>query len=94
MGVEVSAGATKQLTLKMTSVTTAAGNHAFTVASASDITTDGAAVSGTFPITGNTFAYTAAIDAATVTLTSSDDLPNVKIGETGVKVLEFNIAND
>jgi hypothetical protein len=91
----VPAGSTKSLTLKMNAATgTVNGSHAFKIASASDVTTDGAAVSGSFPIQGNTMTYSNAVSAATVTLTSSDDLPDVKIGETDVKILEFNIAND
>jgi hypothetical protein len=94
LGVKVNAGATKQLTLKINGTAgDKTGSHAFKLVSASNVTTDGATVSGTFPITGNTFAFSA-VDAATVTLTSTDDLPNVKIGETAVKVLDFNIAND
>ncbi|MFH1744599.1 MAG: hypothetical protein ABH881_00300 [bacterium] len=90
----VPAGATKILTVRMSGATgDKSGNHAFRIVSASDITTNGATISGSFPIQSNTMTFST-VDAATVTLTASDDLPDVKVGEQQSGILDFDIENN
>ncbi len=94
VGLTISAGMTKAITLKINANTgDRTGNHAFELVSASSVTTDGASVSGAFPIVGNTMAFSA-VDAAGVTFTGDTSTYNYDIGETNVVVAEFDIAND
>ena len=94
LNLDIPSGMTKAVTLKMNSKTSANGNHAFKLSSASDISTNGAAVSGSFPVTGNTMVYSSGVDAATVTITSTKDSIDRKVGETNVSLSEFDIANN
>ena len=94
VGLTIPAGMTKAVSLRINNEdTTATGNHAFAIESASAVTTNGATVSGAFPIVGNTMSY-AAVAAATVTFTASNNTYTRDIGETNVILGEFDIAND
>ena len=93
LNLNVPAGMTKAVTLKLNSLTGKSGNHYFEVSAASDIVTNGAVVSGSFPVAGNTMAYSA-VDAATVTLANQDHATTYKIGETDRILVEFEIDND
>ena len=94
LNLNIPAGMTKAVTLKMNATTAANSNHYFELSSASDVTTNGAVVSGSFPVAGNAMAYTATVDAATVTLTNQTVATTYKIGETERILAEFDIAND
>ncbi|MCK4554095.1 hypothetical protein KAU19_03980, partial [Candidatus Parcubacteria bacterium] len=95
--IEVAAGTTKALTVKATMLSTiTSGNFALGIASASDVTTDGAAVSGSFPIQGNTKAVTDAT-IGTVTMSSVDTTDTTNnFGEDNVLLAGFNldVANE
>lgn len=97
VGLVIPKGTTKSVTLKVNAADSASGNHAFRVTAASDIVTDGAAVNGSFPVTGNLMSYSSAVDAAVITLTTAntDDASDSdkKVGETNVVLGEFNINN-
>ncbi|MCK5062205.1 hypothetical protein KAR28_06705 [Candidatus Parcubacteria bacterium] len=94
LNLNIPAGMTKAVSLKMNSLTAANSNHYFEVSSASDVTTNGAVVSGSFPLAGNAMAYTASVDAATVTMTNQTAATSYKIGETERTLVEFDIANN
>ncbi len=89
----IPAGMTKEVSLLMNIGSTKTGNHYFEIAKASDVTTDGASVSGSFPVAGNTMAL-ASVDAATVTVTGQANNSTAKIGETNVVLSDFDIRND
>ena len=90
INVVISAGETKALSIR-SSVATGTGNHGFSVDSVSDITTDGAAVSGSFPISGNTMTFsTVAAGALTYTLQSVANT-TLKVGEKQQEVAEIKI---
>ena len=91
--IEVAAGTTKSLVVKATIETgQTSGNFALGIASASDVTTDGATVSGSFPIQGNTKAVAAAtIGTVTMSSVSTTDTTN-NFGEDDVLLGGFNLA--
>jgi len=92
--IEVAAGATKALTVKATIESgQTSGNFALGIASASDITTNGAAVSGSFPVKGNTKAVANAT-IGTVTMSSVDTTAaaNTNFGEDNVLLANFDLA--
>ncbi|MBD3248115.1 hypothetical protein GF382_02390 [Candidatus Falkowbacteria bacterium] len=96
VNLEVPAGMTKSLTIvaDIADLTTA-GNHALGIAAASAITTDGASVSGSFPVMGNTMSFsTTAVAALTVTQNNGTSTTNVKIGQDEQEVADFDIDND
>jgi hypothetical protein len=90
--IVVPAGETKAITLKIDVDSTASGNHAFQLVSASSVMTNGASVSGSFPITGNTMSFSD-VDVSTVTFSGDTTDYSYKIGETAVTLTEFDIAN-
>lgn len=95
LNLKVPAGKTKAVTLKMNSADSANSNHYFRLNSVNAIDTNGAVVNGSFPIEGNTMAYTGSVNAATVTLDGGAYGDNTyKIGETDVVLGEFTINND
>lgn len=89
----VPAGMTKTLTVKADMDTTTVNNNYFTINSASDIDASGAAVSGTFPIMGNTMVGVAqSVGTITIEKSGSNPLTSPKAGETGAKVAEFKLT--
>lgn len=92
--IVVAAGTTKTLTVRATVVVTT-GNFALGIKSASDIITNGAVVSGSFPIISNT---KAAVDGSasvgTITLSSvTEDLTAAaEFGEDNVLLAGFSLA--
>ncbi|MDP3043200.1 MAG: hypothetical protein Q8N21_02245 [bacterium] len=87
----VKAGATVKVEVKAT--VTGIGNYALSVKSASDISTNGAAVSGSFPVTGNVMA---GVDVAVGELTFNNDgtLAKVKLGDKAATLAKFKVTND
>lgn len=93
LNVELSSSV-KTLTLVAAMRTSSAGagnRNAFELTSASAVTAT-AAVSGAFPVRGNEFTLTSA-GVGGVTISSSTDPTNPKVGEKGAKVATFKIEN-
>lgn len=92
--IKVSAGQTRSLTVRAT-VAATTGNYALGINMASDIGTNGAVVSGSFPIVGNT---KAAVDGSSsvgkVTLSNATDdlLAAAEFGEDNVLLASFSLA--
>lgn len=92
IGYVVPAGTTKALTIKATLIT-AAQNHGFSIESATSITSDGVAVSGTFPITGNVMSTITVSDLGVLTTTRAGSATYTrKIGSENVEVGKFTLA--
>lgn len=92
--IVVSAGTTKTLTVKATIHSSATGgNYALGIASASSIVTSGSAVSGSFPIVGNTKAIVTGVDLGTLAMTNvgTTDTSN-DFGEDNVLLASFDLA--
>ena len=73
----VNAGQTRAITVKADVAANATGNVGFSVNAASDVTSTGASVTGSFPLTGNLMSVVTATDLATVvagTVTSSGNV--------------------
>jgi hypothetical protein len=92
---EVPAGQTKTLTIRANvfAGNGTSGNHGFAVQTASAVETDGASVSGSFPVKGNLMSL-AAVDqsALSVTLDDGSDLnSNIKVGEEDQELAELEI---
>ncbi|HQB76650.1 MAG TPA: hypothetical protein PLI25_03675, partial [bacterium] len=96
----IPAGSTKQLTVRATVEKAGAkaganvtlGNNALGITSASDITSTGATVSGSFPIIGNTMSLTTSASAGTIAYSLksvADD--SVKVGDKNVEVAKFQL---
>ena len=91
--IKVTAGSTKTLVVKATIEAGQSGNFALGVKTAADITTNGATVSGSFPVVGNSQAIVTGVDIGTVTMSSvgTSDTFN-DFGEDHVKLASFNLA--
>ncbi len=95
--ITVPAGETVTLVIKATIDSSASGgNYALGVAAASDVTTNGAVVSGTFPIIGNTKAIVSGTNIGSITLSNVDgtDVSDVQFGEDDVLLASFNLTAD
>jgi len=92
----VAAGTTKGITLKVNLVDEAAASRAYnySVLTATDITTDGATVSGTFPITGNTMAVATVTDLGKITMTDTGTVSDPDPGTTDHTIWSFTLASD
>lgn len=89
----VPAGQTRTLTVKADMDTTTVNNNYFAINAASDIDASGAAVSGTFPMMGNTMVGVAqSVGTITIEKSGSNPLTSPKAGETGAKVAEFKLT--
>ncbi len=89
----IPAGTTKTLSIVADIAASSQGNHALGIASASAITTDGAVVSGSFPIYGNTMSLsTVSVGKADVESSGSDYTR--KVGEKDVEVASFTVYVD
>ncbi|MDD5294629.1 MAG: hypothetical protein PHP21_01765, partial [Patescibacteria group bacterium] len=91
----VPAGTTKAITLKVNldKDTNASRAYSFSVLTAADIVTDGAAVSGSFPITGNTMSTAAVTDLGRLQVTTSGTMSNPDPGTTGQEIWKFTAAS-
>ncbi len=90
IGWTIPAGTTKPLSVFVDGATLATDNHGFKIAAASDITTDGAAVSGSFPLSGNIMAYTS-VSEGSITITQGGAAVDPTLGETGATVVKFTM---
>ena len=91
--VVVNAGTTKTLTVKATiDSTQTGGNFAIGIAKAADITATASAVSGSFPVTGNTMSVTTST-IGTVDLTNAVATPSSnQFGEDNVLLASFDLT--
>ncbi|MCK5416494.1 hypothetical protein KAI92_03645 [Candidatus Parcubacteria bacterium] len=89
--IAITAGETKALTVRATINGT--GNYAIGIAGVSAITTNGASVSGTFPIVGNTKAIVTGTTIGTITMTAADTTSTVdaEFGEDDVLMAGFSL---
>lgn len=95
LGLTIPKGTTKTLTITAdisngAANTGATGNHAFGIVSASAVTTGGANVSGSFPVTGNTMSLSAT-SVGKMDVESSGSSYTRKVGETGVELANFSV---
>ena len=91
----VSAGTTKSIAVKadISAGTTSVSSIILGVDSASDVTTDGATVNGTFPISGNQMAVGTVIDLGYMTITSTTTFPaTIDPGKTDEELWRFTVA--
>lgn len=89
LNFNVPAGQTKSLTLTA-DIASNGHNDAFGIAAASDVSSTGANVSGSFPVTGNVMSI---VDQTTghVTITKSGSWAAPKVGQAGAKIGEFQL---
>ena len=92
--VVVAAGTTKSLTVRATIEAGQSGNYAIGIASASSVITNGASVSGSFPIIGNTKAIVTGTSIGTVTMSAADTTATVdaEFGEDDVLMAGFSLT--
>ncbi|MFA5644603.1 MAG: hypothetical protein WC928_03715 [Patescibacteria group bacterium] len=92
--VYVAAGTTKTLTVKAT-IGATTGTYALGIASASDVTSSGATVTGSFPITGNTMsAVNASASLGSMTIDASGNASaTASFGEDNVLLADFTLAS-
>jgi hypothetical protein len=91
--ISVPAGTTKSLVVRATILSSATGNYSIGIASASDILTNGAVVSGSFPVVGNTKAIATGTNIGTMTISAvTASTPSAEFGEDNVLVSEFNLS--
>lgn len=88
--IYVAAGATKALTVKATIAATT-GSYGLGIAKASDITSSGATVSGSFPITGNIMSATES-SVGTIEITDSNVAATVSFGEDSVTLADLTLT--
>lgn len=90
-GLEVPAGSTRTITVRA-KVNATSGTYALGVKQASDVATNGAVVSGFFPVVGNLKAP-ADVDTGTVEITGfSASTETAEIGQDDVLLAEFDVA--
>jgi len=95
LNINVSAGSTKKITVRATVLggdNITLGNDGFGIASASDIISSAASVSGSFPLNGNIMSLTTGASAGTISYsyqTVSDD--EVKVGEKDVELAKIKL---
>lgn len=90
---EVPAGATKSIMVKLDLVDNTSSGKTITLslASASDVTTDGASVSGTYPITSNVFSTAQVSDLGKLTVTDVTQPTSLDPGVTATELWRFSM---
>jgi hypothetical protein len=90
----VPAGTTMSVTLKVSLAYAISASRAYnwSILAASDVTTDGAVVSGTFPVSGNTFATANVTDLGTITIANSGTLSAPDPGTTQHTIWKFTLT--
>lgn len=93
LNINVSAGSTKKITVRATVANSATlGNNGFGIASASDIISSAAAVSGSFPLNGNVMSLTSGATAGTIAYSyQSVADTSVKVGQTAVELAKIKL---
>ena len=91
-GWAIPAGTTKSLTIKAKVNTAAGAANQLGIASASDVTTNGASVSGAFSIAGNAMQAVTITDLGAITIDGQGSATvTKKIGTTDVQVASFSL---
>lgn len=87
-------GTTKTLSIvaNINGTLTTAGSHAFGIETASAISSTGATVSGSFPVTGNTMSLSTAVSASTAVVDQVSASWNVKVGSVGTEVAKLSVV--
>lgn len=88
LGLTIAAGTTKTVTIAAD--VSGTGQHALGIASASAVASTGAAVSGSFPITGN-YMSLSSTTAGTADIEFNTSTKTVKVGEVGVELGKFTV---
>jgi len=88
----IPAGTTKTLTVAANIGANKTGNHAFSIDVASDITAGGAAISGSFPVTGNIMSLSSTSNGTVAVTAYTSGLSNPSIGDTMVSVAKFGLT--
>ncbi len=93
---EIPAGSTKSIMVKLDLVDNTSAGKTITVAlaSASDVTTDGASVSGTFPITSNVFSTAQVGDLGKLTVTDVTQPTSLDPGVTATELWRFSMQSN
>ena len=86
----IPAGQTKTLTLRV-NVLDADGEHRFGISQASDIVTDGADVTGSFPAWGNLMNVSGTVSVGNLKFEAQEIGGSVKVGENQAMVAEFEL---
>ena len=90
LGLVITKGTTKTLTITADIANGVSGNHALSVASASAITTGGANVSGSFPASGNIMSLSSTT-VGKMDVESNGSAYTRKVGETEVELANFSV---
>lgn len=90
LGLNIPAGTTKTISIVADIAASVSGNHVLGIASASAVTTNGAVVSGSFPVNGNNMSLSTT-NVGTIDVESSGADWTRKVGETQVEVANFTV---
>ncbi|OGF25987.1 hypothetical protein A2303_02625 [Candidatus Falkowbacteria bacterium RIFOXYB2_FULL_47_14] len=92
--ISVPAGSTKTVTVKATIEAGKSGNYAIGLSGAANVITNGAAVSGSFPIVGNTKVIVTGTNIGTVTMAApiGSGAVSAQFGEDDVLLASFNLT--
>jgi len=95
LGLSLDAGEARTLTarIEVSSSASSGDEIAFEISSADDVDADGGDVSGSFPVSGNTFSI-ASSSAGTVTITKSGTVSDPTLGGNDETIGQFKIAAD
>ena len=88
----ITKGTTVTLTVKA-KIASGTGQHALTVKTATDITTNGTAVSGSFPLSGSVMTGTS-VNVATITVSTDGTPADVKLGDKSAVLGKFKLGNN
>ncbi|MFH1233830.1 MAG: hypothetical protein V1649_04255 [Patescibacteria group bacterium] len=92
LNLTIAAGTTKTLSVVANVGASKTGNHAISISASSAVVTNGAAVSGSFPITGNIMALSST-NAGTATIDPvNTGLTNPTLGDIGTAVASFKLT--
>ena len=91
VNLEVSAGATKVLSLWVDGADEKSDSHGFKLAVASDVATDGAAVNGSFPVSGNIMTYSNLGTSPLIVMNNGTAASNPDLGKQGATVLNLTL---
>lgn len=91
---EVPANSSKSIVIAidLTNGTSSGKTITLSLESASDVTTDGAEVSGTFPITSNVMSTASVSDLGKLDVEHSTSLSTVDAGSTGIELWKFKLS--
>lgn len=88
----ITKGTTVTLTVKA-KIATGTGQHALSIKAASDVTTNGTAVSGSFPMSGNVMTGTS-VTVGELTIANDGTLADIKLGDKAATLAKFKVTNN